>query len=76
MWLPKKAQDDHLDFESELATVMGEDATDVSEKEALNFVLEWVSVLLVQLPGPGTGLRYTVTNDVSVRKLQVANAQW
>lgn len=35
----KAAQDDQLDFETELALVMGEDALDVTEEEALDYVL-------------------------------------
>jgi 2-keto-4-pentenoate hydratase/2-oxohepta-3-ene-1,7-dioic acid hydratase in catechol pathway len=35
----KAAQDDQLDFETELALVIGEDALDVSEEEALDYVL-------------------------------------
>ena len=35
----KAAQDDQLDFETELALVIGKDATDVSEANALDYVL-------------------------------------
>jgi hypothetical protein len=35
----KAAQDDQLDFETELALVIGKDALDVSEEEALDYVL-------------------------------------
>jgi 2-keto-4-pentenoate hydratase/2-oxohepta-3-ene-1,7-dioic acid hydratase in catechol pathway len=35
----KAAQDDQLDFETELALVIGKDATDVSEEDALDYVL-------------------------------------
>jgi len=55
----KAAQDEQLDFETELALVIGKDARDVSEENALDYVLG-----------------YTCSNDVSVRKLQLANNQW
>lgn len=35
----KAAQDDQLDFETELALVIGKDARDVSEAQALDYVL-------------------------------------
>lgn len=37
--VPKAAQDDQLDFETELALVIGKDCRDVSEDEALDYVL-------------------------------------
>lgn len=38
----KAAQDDQLDFETELALVIGKDCRDVSEDQALDYVLGWV----------------------------------
>ena len=35
----KAAQDDQLDYETELALVIGKDALDVSEEKALDYVL-------------------------------------
>ena len=35
----KAAQDDQLDFETELAMVIGKDARDVSEVDAMDYVL-------------------------------------
>lgn len=35
----KAAQDDQLDFETELALVISKDARDVSEKDAMDYVL-------------------------------------
>ena len=44
-YVPKAAQDDQLDYETELALVIGKDATDVSESDALDYVLGFVNVL-------------------------------
>ena len=37
--IPKIAQDDQADYEGELAIVIGRDAKNVSEEDALNYVL-------------------------------------
>lgn len=52
----KAAQDDQLDFETELALVMGKDAVDVTESEALDYVLGSAHVSTTKLkPMPGRG---------------------
>jgi 2-keto-4-pentenoate hydratase/2-oxohepta-3-ene-1,7-dioic acid hydratase in catechol pathway len=37
--VPKAAQDDQLDYETELAVVIGKDARDVSEADYADYVL-------------------------------------
>lgn len=55
----KVSQDDQLDFETELAIVIGKDALNVKEEDALDYILG-----------------FTSSNDVTSRKLQLANNQW
>jgi 2-keto-4-pentenoate hydratase/2-oxohepta-3-ene-1,7-dioic acid hydratase in catechol pathway len=41
--IPKIAQDDQADYEGELAIVMGKDAKNVSEEDALDYVLGYTA---------------------------------
>jgi hypothetical protein len=40
--VPKAGQDEQLDFETELAIVIGKNCRDVSQEDALDYVLGWV----------------------------------
>ena len=75
--IAKAAQNDQLDFETELACVFSRDCKDVSEADALDYVLGYdVTCYRMLLPLIPSSHSFTGSNDVSVRKIQFQTSQW
>jgi 2-keto-4-pentenoate hydratase/2-oxohepta-3-ene-1,7-dioic acid hydratase in catechol pathway len=69
--------DNAADFESELALVIGKAAKNVSEEDALDYLLGYAKLRFQRRSHPlNWTCSFTVANDVSSRVAQFAQSQW
>lgn len=78
---PVIAQDDEMDWEVELAVVIGKDCKNVSEEEALDFVLGYTVANDVSHPPLPPFSRFhrgrlTTSLQITARKHQASSSQW
>ena len=68
---------DSLDYETELAVVLGKDAKNVTRETAMDCVFGYTILNDVSARNLQTGHKqYTILNDVSARNLQTGHKQW